>query len=472
MLRLLDLPNELLLEVIQLVVPEGIEQFTLSSKEIYHLGRDTLISHRCRKQYGVVNCSRAKDPDIGSMKHIQPLRFLANISLDEAIAAYTTELTIGRSDVDKWGLFLDNEEQEQLHTVWLSAKIESCPYLKHEDVDSWTADILSGFLPRTYALLVTLLPNLRSLTIIEHFRLEPSFSDMVSNIARVSTQGDHVTSIALGKLSELCVNDRASYPSESLNLCAEFAALPSMRSLQGHNVLGSDFLWPSQAQISGITSIRFSGSSVNADSFTELFRGMKALEVFVYEQGARDYGQTAEENPADIVDGLLLHAKSSLRRMDITRNRGEDFDDECYFLVSLDAFEVLRWIRLDVELLFIEDSDEVDVALPAGHFYTEEGLEDYHYGYEASPLVDTLPSSVETLELVGVLSEANTASMLARLPELKEERLPRLKKIIFEGHYAVGETITTECSKVGIKLEHQKPAWYTRMIAQGLQHYW
>ena len=56
-------------------------------------------------------------------------------------------------------------------------------------------------------------------------------------------------------------------------------------------------------------------------------------------------------------------------------------------------------------------------------------LEDNHDGYEAQRLVDVLPASIETLELVRILSEWSTNSMLAGLSNFKRERVPRLGKI-------------------------------------------
>ena len=56
-------------------------------------------------------------------------------------------------------------------------------------------------------------------------------------------------------------------------------------------------------------------------------------------------------------------------------------------------------------------------------------LEDYHYGYEEQRLVEVLLASIETLELVRVLSEWRTSSMLAGLSDFKKERVPRLGKI-------------------------------------------
>ena len=82
-----------------------------------------------------------------------------------------------------------------------------------------------------------------------------------------------------------------------------------------------------------------------------------------------------------------------------------------------------------------------------------------------------LPASIETLELVRVLSVRNTTSMLAGLLELPRERVPRLETIVFEGHSSIDETLQSQCESAGIKLEHKEVSWYTEMIEMGLHHH-
>ena len=93
--QLLDLSNELLLEIIGFVTPEGIEQFSLCSKHIYHLAKDALKAHRHRKnKYRVVKCASFPDDEDGPTEPIHPLQFLAEIGSDKWVAEFTTELIL------------------------------------------------------------------------------------------------------------------------------------------------------------------------------------------------------------------------------------------------------------------------------------------------------------------------------------------------------------------------------------------
>lgn len=462
MVQLLDLPDELLLEITHLSTPEGIEQFSLCSKDIYALTKDALESHRYRKRWGTVNCAPPRNSGEELIRSVHPLRFLADIALDEVIADYTTELIVGNPGYEEAESmrYENREKRNALHDFgykfeqWISTEVTSCPYLDDDETDAWTEKILLGDRGPACAILITLLPNLRSMTITDTSGMETPLGFMVKQIADASSWGNRTSPQSLGELSEVDTN-HSDYITW-LEMYAPWVALPSMRSLRGHTVRGYGFRWEYSPQISGVTNIRYCYSSISATSFTELFKGIKALETFTYEGGGYtgDFYEYVEWDPTGIVAGLLLYAKGSLQKLDITYSKEQDPDDEIYFLVSLDAFEVLRWVRLDVELLFKTESEAWDVALPNGYFQ-EDGLDDYHYGYQAQPLVDILPVSIETLELVGLLSEKNTASLMARLPELKPKLVPRLEKIVFEGNCSLDETMVTECKNVGIMLEHR-----------------
>lgn len=359
--------------------------------------------------------------------------------------------------------FFSDETKE-----WIFNKVASCPYLADDEINQWTENILSGIRGTICALLITLLPNLRSMKIIASPYEDTPLTRIVSRIAEGKFQG-RTSQMALGKLSEVDTNHSGC--TTELGMYAPWAALPSMRSLRGRMVKGHRFNWSYSPHTSGVTDIRYDYSSINAASFTELFKCIKALRSFTYEGGDYVNGNYVEWDPTGIVTGLILYAKGSLQKLDITYSKEQDPDDSGYFLISLAAFEDLRWVRLDVELLYKTNSDDWNVASTDEHSH-ETGLDDYHYAYEAQPLIDILPASIETLELVGVLSERNTASLMARLPELKQERVPRLEKIVFEGNCSLDEKMTTECKNVGIMLEHRNTSWYTRMNAMGLHHYY
>ena len=475
--NIFDLPNELLIEIINLVTPESIEQFTSCCKEIYNVGRDaSKIHNRYRKQYGSITCAPLQEASDLPTGYIHPLRFLAEIARDERIVEYTTELIIDYKGYDPHEHVLNDNEREDLYKLhhlsyeaeqWICTKIKNSPILAGDLmlIEEWTMMVLSGFLGKTWALLLTLLPNLDSITSIDSLSTETEMFEMVSRINETFRQDYQDFPPALAKLTKIDIRD-----SQPLKIYEAFASLPSMRFLQGRQVIGDFFTWPCywDPHTSGVTDLQWNETSIDIESLMEFLKGIRALESFTLTGDS----QEEEWNPLGIINSLLLYAKESLRKLSLTYGKGEDSDNDCYFSAPLSPFEVLTWVRLDVESFFDVGISNVDVdeALPDRGFFKGRS-EDYHYGYEARPLVDMLPASIETLELVGVLSEKNTASLLRKLPELKEERVPRLKKIVFEGHYMIDETLKTECERAGITLEHRQTSWYNNMKALGLHHH-
>lgn len=473
--KIFDLPNEILIEIINLITPEGIEQLTLSCKEIYNVGRDALKMHnRYRKQYGSVNCFPPQEDTDLPAGFIHPLQHLAEIARDEKIAEYTTEFIIdGYHPYENVLCGVEREDSYKVHHLsyeteqWICTKIQDCPILAGDlmEIKDWTRMVLSGFLGRACALLITLLPNLNSITSIETPSFKIDIFEMVSSIAEAFHQNDQDFPPALAKLTKVYIGGE-----EPLKTYEAFASLPSMRSLQGRQVVGHHFTRPCyrDPHTSGVTDLQWSETSIDIESLTEFLKGMRALESFAMIGDGRE----EEWDPLGIMNSLLLHAKGSLRKLSLTYSKGEDLDNDCYLSAPLSTFEVLRWVRLDVESLFDVGNNNVDVdeALPDRDFYKSRS-EDFHYGYEAQALVDILPASIETLELVGVLSEKNTASLLHKLPELKEERVPQLQKIVFEGHYLIDETLKSECERARITLEHRQTSGYNNMKALGLHHH-
>ena len=404
---------------------------------------------------------------------------MAEIARDEKIAEYTTEFIIDRyHPYDNVFCGVEREDSYKVRHLsyeteqWICTKIQDCPILARDlmEIKDWARTVLSGFLGGACAggacaLLITLLPNLNSITSIDTSSFAIDIFEMVSSIAEAFHQNDQDFPPALAKLTKVYIGGR-----EPLETYEAFASLPSMRSLQGRRVVADHFTWPCyrDPHTSGVTDIQWSEASIHIESLTEFLKGMRALESFTM------IGDSQEEewDPLGIMNSLLLHAKGSLRKLSLTYSKGEDLDNDCYLSAPLNTFEVLRWVRLDVESLFDVGINNVDVdeALPDRGFYKSR-FEDYHYGYEAQALVDILPASIETLELVGVLSEKNTASLLHKLPELKEERVPQLQKIVFEGHYLIDETLKSECERARITLEHRQTSGYNNMKALGLHHH-
>lgn len=111
------------------------------------------------------------------------------------------------------------------------------------------------------------------------------------------------------------------------------------------------------------------------------------------------------------------------------------------FIGSLRAFEVLETLRLETVMLYKEvdgtDDRTPDGPPPRNQYITPEITQDDWAGgrnalVEPERLVDILPASAKRLRLVGGLSNEEAKAMLEDLVELKDERIPNLRRIFFE----------------------------------------
>ena len=241
-------------------------------------------------------------------------------------------------------------------------------------IGDWTESILSGSVEESCALLITLLPNLESIIILDDPSPQTPLFDVISKITDTRSVTDQTFLPALTKIPR--ANGSNSRGGQSLGLLGPLAVLPSMRSLHGSLIRDAfdkdSFTWCHGPRIPGIIDIRYSCTSISAESFCQLFSVIKALESFSCIGGG--VSRSAEWEPVAIVDGLRVNAKGSLRKLDLTFSKEDDADNECYGIASLDTFELLRWVRLDVELLFNVTSDAVvtNETTPDGYFLQEQ----------------------------------------------------------------------------------------------------
>ena len=114
------------------------------------------------------------------------------------------------------------------------------------------------------------------------------------------------------------------------------------------------------------------------------------------------------------------------------------------FIGSLCDFEVLQTIRVETMMLYkeIEGADSC-TREAIFKFLRQKGRGASGTKWprvadllvEPERLVDILPKSTRRLKLVGGLSNEDATAMLGVLPALKDELLPNLSTVFFEGVY-------------------------------------
>ena len=159
------------------------------------------------------------------------------------------------------------------------------------------------------------------------------------------------------------------------------------------------------------------------------------------------------------------HVRERLEEPDLGQRGGSDRDNSDFErIVSLRDFKKLIHIKVDISM-----TDDVDRSSRYAS-NDEQGIngrfpEDYgpsldnttgkiditpeNRGFgcddrlnKSSPLllIDTVPASPETLTLVEALTTDEGDILLSHLPGLKEQRLPKLSDIIFDGQIPLVST--------------------------------
>lgn len=336
---------------------------------------------------------------------------------------------------------------------------------------AWASTIVSGDLEMAACLLITLLPNLEKLRIIDGCRYcdDPPFYSTVSSILEAATDAKRdVTGLnTFQNLTEVGLHgtvDSCWYVDGDVG--RELITLPSLRTVKGRYVSGESLLDRQDHKPvlsfepkSNIATLEFHQSSIDMGSLCSCLGKIKALQYFIYDfcaDVALGY-QTWE--PRAIVGILQLFAGRSLVHLELTGvtdiysvrfRRGEPF------IGSLRAFEVLETLRLETVMLH-KEVDGTDDGSPDEPL---EGLapgiteNDWAGGLNAlvepERLVDILPASAKRLRLVGGLSYKEANEMLENLVELKDERIPNLRRIFFEDVNPSSE-ISSVCENAGVK---------------------
>lgn len=453
MTALLSLPNELLLNVVNDLLPDDLENFSQTCKIIHALSTNALRAHAAnKKKYSKLTLSLRSRPDY----HKHPLFLIRDILMDPRIAYYPVELLLTGSQID------DHTPKENLEHEFAStltvfeAKLFSMIH-NHADVDSeeaarWRADLRWNSLSSFLALLLTMLPNVQRMIIHDCSSLRArliKITDMIWRV-RCTPSSDLPARLALSKLSEVSFTNprgrltHGSYPWLDLLLWERFAVLPCMRSLHGEQFRGHppanegeeppkdesvDQLVPLTCKPS-IREIRLESSAVAGPVFESMLTGVTALQRFTYSHaGDGEWrGAVGPFRPKTMMEILQSNAISTLVYLDLTWQYPHEFSHlpDAHFIGSLRAFTALKHIRVRSDLLLRPNSSVHE------------------------PLVDVLPASAEQLDLVGWVGSEIVTKLLVGLPERKEERVPSLECITFQKRVPVSWEIRRVYEKGGI----------------------
>ena len=204
------------------------------------------------------------------------------------------------------------------------------------------------------ALAMTLLPNLKSITLADLATNDEDMVEILDGIIRAYIKSSPGKVLVLAKLSKVSVgNDDVEY--RDVSVIERFALLPSLRQIHGTKIDVGSFIWTFQSPNSGVTELVFKRSAISSSSFVILFSRLKALQKFKYEAtDAGDYSDWWE--PRLLIKKLRKHTNDSLEELDLTRHDRDDSYDFEYngrdYMASLHGFNKLKHIRADFQMFF------------------------------------------------------------------------------------------------------------------------
>jgi hypothetical protein len=452
-MTLLDLPLEILDEIIDLTLPSGIEAFALCCKAIYIRAASQLQRHNSlKRQWSCTAFSNHRRAGI--------LRILYAISCDPLAAQYIQALDLydhgqmpdTTSDDD---FPLNDEVKESIKKTILESE---CFHDSGVDVDEWCGELWKEYewgakgdgideenaLHTTVSLLAQL-PNLKSL------QLPPGWYDRSRQYEREEEEnaekrmmavldaminlanGDGVRGKPLGKLGFIIPSMEGGYEERAPFQCLEpFMRLKSLSELYATSCLAVDdgytgiaFEWRIPALNSSLRRVELTHCTMDEEGISQLLSHTPLLEVFKYHHETKWHGCLHDWNAAAFVEALSKHCGQTITDLAISLN--DMYGDIINGVSSFRSFLKLRNLEIDLGILYgpsLESGKEQGIAarpLPEGEApWTVE---------QVPCLGDMLPEKVVDVQINTDFAEQDQVALETLLKHFPERRVSRLKDL-------------------------------------------
>ena len=287
MATLLSLANETLLQIIEETRPDEIWSFVRCCKRIWILGGEDLEHHRQDISRYVVlyrepNFSE-HDPetyDLLSEILLQPRRTLY---VNQVIAVSRSYWFSGIPWLRpmKWTQIMLDDLCD------LFVKAIGCPYVQGAELGKWVEELRRGHTNAALCLILTLLPNLKALTISLY--IGQGYSELICELSEFNSSRHcaNPEALPLNKLETVTIDDTWSVlqTDEHIGVYEACMTLPSLRVLKG-KLIGYAFdRWPPEEGfpwVSKVTEMIFDGSAIDAEGFARVLMIKKNLQRLTY----------------------------------------------------------------------------------------------------------------------------------------------------------------------------------------------
>ena len=442
MATLLTLPNETLLQVIDLTRPEGIWSFVRCCKRIWFLGEEDLRLHR-------QDFDRYRAPFLGLLKNtpgygLEAYQFLSEFLLQLRRTLYVRRLSIGsgnptlshvhRPFAEKTSTLIDQ-------TCSLFFKTIKMP---DDEVSEGEERLRCGETNAVFCLMLLLLPNLKTLTITNC--AGQGYADIISKMSKAikSPHGMYQGPpgpLALNKLESITIIETGFgvLTDERPGIFEACMLLPSLRRIEGKYIIGASGFcsrWPSEQGfrwVSNVTEIIFRRSAINTNAFTRLLSGTQNLRRLTYSfshplSPLNDYiAWSLKEVLVQYVAGTLEYLNLDLDEL--------AWHEPSQYIGSLSQLRFLISVRIRASML-IEFGDRPDRQVD---------------------LLPLFPPSLEQLTLLSTREKLRAVFTLQDLrikrEDCREDCLPNLKKFGYGRSVTIADGLRDECAGVGINLK-------------------
>ena len=449
MINLLSLANETLLQIIDETRPDGIWSFARCCKRIWILGEKELERHRH-------DISRYREPNF-SEHDPETYDFLSEILLHPRRALYVNQVTtVSRS---YWfpGIHLLRSMKWTSNMLDdlcdLFVKTIGRPYIQGTELGKWVEELRRGHTNAALCLIMTLLPNLKALTISLY--IGQGYSKLICELSRLNNYR-HCASpeaLPLNKLESVTIDDTWSvlHPDEHIGIYEACMSLPSLRVLKGKFIGYAFDRWPPEQEfpwVSNVTEIMFDSCAIDTEAFKRIFTRTKNLQRLTYHfsrlESYKFIPISGDFTAMSLKSVLEQYTAHTLTHLDLGFDEESSNDNE-HFIGSLRQLQVLRHLRIQSDFFLDYRSRHEDLD-------------------EAVDLLPVLPASIETLILFSPMKEVQIIFTLRDIRNKRKDILPNMKTFICEDIISIAEGLKDECAGVGIDLVYPSPAMNSKNL--------
>lgn len=359
-----DLSTELVLEILEKVLPEDIESISLASKRIYQLAIPRLEEHRVlRKQYtnfkNMVEHKSHHWHDPGGLL----AELLCKMMTDARMGHYVKKIDLelwNSGSRDGWkpdAVFekristRSTRRQPDLKTNMeiIGEAVRAIEVIPSEEVDDWLVQIRRGNEDPLVALLLLHATRLNTLKFVVPYAHSES-SYLLKTIQRVTMQG---SAIKLYPSHLKNVELWFAEGWESLDFIKAFMSLPSLASIKTESLFVDGRTYESNSAIlpqpSNVVEMSFRSGFLPRKAFSELLQGVKNLKSFTYE--FRHLWRDEEYTPAfDCLAILSTVEVNTGQTLEYLRLSAEDI--EMGQIAPVRRFRTLREIEVRTNRCF------------------------------------------------------------------------------------------------------------------------